>query len=76
MKISQEIRRDIMTRDEEDGDLRMRALRLMREIDAVEIKLDLEAPSDLEGLRAHLAKLAEDIERLAEEERENRDPSA
>ncbi len=65
-----------MTREEEDGDLRMRALRLMREIDAVEIKLDLEAPSDLEGLRAHLAKLAEDIERLAEEERENRDPSA
>jgi hypothetical protein len=64
-----------MTREEEDRDLRIQALRIMREIDALEIEMDLEAPRDLEGLRANLDKLTQDIERLAEEERENRDPS-
>jgi len=62
-----------MTREEADGDLRIRTLRLLREIDALEIEMDLETPSDLEGLRAHLERLNQDIERLAEEERENRD---
>jgi len=64
-----------MTKVEEDGDLRIRALRIMREIDALEIEMDLAEPSDLDGLRAHLNRLTEDIERLAEEERENRDAS-
>jgi hypothetical protein len=64
-----------MTREGEDGELRMRALRLMREIDALELEFDLDAPSDLDGLRAQLDKLTQDIEKLAEEERENRDPS-
>ena len=63
-----------MTTEKEDGDLRIRALRLMREIDALEIEMDLDAPRDLDALRADLDKLAQDIERLAEEERENRDP--
>jgi len=64
-----------MTTEEEDGDLRKRALRIMREIDALEIEMDLDGPRDLEDLRAHLNKLTEDIERLAEEERGNRDAS-
>jgi hypothetical protein len=63
-----------MTTEEGDGDLRVRALRIMREIDALELEMDLDAPRDLEGLRAHLDKLTQDIERLAEEEREHRDP--
>jgi hypothetical protein len=63
-----------MTREEVDGDLSIRALRIMREIDALELEMDLEVPRDLEDLRAHLEKLTQDIERLAEEERENRDP--
>ena len=63
-----------MTTEKEDGDLRIRALRLMREIDALEIEMDLDTPRDLEALRADLDKLAQDIERLAEEEREHRDP--
>jgi hypothetical protein len=63
-----------MTREEVDGDLSIRALRIMREIDALELEMDLEVPRDLEDLRAHLDKLTQDIERLAEEERENRDP--
>jgi hypothetical protein len=61
-----------MTREEEDRDLRLRALKIMREIDAVEIEMDLEEPRDLEGLRAHLDRLNRDIERLAEEERKTR----
>ena len=64
-----------MTKVEEDGDLRIRALRIMREIDALEIEMDLAEPSDLDGLRAHLNRLTDDIERLAEEERGNRDAS-
>ena len=61
-----------MTREEEDEDLKIRALRIMREIDAVEIEMDLEVPTDLESLRAQLDKLTSDIERLAEEERKIR----
>ena len=64
-----------MTRADDDGDLRIRALRIMREIDALEIEMDLAVPKDLEGLRAHLDKLTQDIERLAEEERQIRDPN-
>ena len=64
-----------MTREEEDGDLSIRALRIMREIDALELEMELEVPRDLEDLRAHLDKLTQDIERLAEEERVNRDPT-
>ena len=61
-----------MTREDEDRDLKIRALRIMREIDAVEIEMDLEVPTDLESLRAQLDKLTGDIERLAEEERKIR----
>jgi len=64
-----------MTGQNGDGDLRVRALRIMREIDALEIEMDLAAPRDLEDLRAHLDKLTQDIERLAEEERQTRDPN-
>ena len=77
MKMSQrDLEGPYMTKEEADGDLKIRTLRLLREIDALEIEMDLETPRDLEGLRAQLDKLTQDIDRLAEEERESRVPGA